>query len=75
MKQDLPALKPKQVVAALEKAGFLLKRQTGSHAILFKPGFSRPITVPIHVKDMPKGTLRAIIRQADLNVSEFLRLL
>ena len=31
MREDLPAMKPKEVIAALEKAGFELKRQTGSH--------------------------------------------
>ena len=75
MKQELPSLKPKELVAALERAGFQLKRQTGSHAILYKPGLRRPITVPLHPKDLPTGTLRAIIRQANLTVSEFLDLL
>lgn len=75
MKQDLPALKPKEVVTALEKAGFLVKRQTGSHAILYKSSIRRPLSIPMHPGDLPKGTLRAIIRQANLTVEEFLRLL
>jgi predicted RNA binding protein YcfA (HicA-like mRNA interferase family) len=75
MKQDLPSLKPKEVIAALEQAGFLIRRQTGSHAILYKPGIHRPLSIPIHPKDLPRGTLRAIIRQANLTVEEFLKLL
>jgi predicted RNA binding protein YcfA (HicA-like mRNA interferase family) len=75
MKRELPILKPKETVAALERAGFLLKRQTGSHAILYKPGTLRPISIPIHPKDLPRGTLRAIIRQANLTVEEFLKFL
>jgi predicted RNA binding protein YcfA (HicA-like mRNA interferase family) len=75
MKRDLPSLKPGELVTALEKAGFLLKRQTGSHAILYKPEIPRPISIPIHTKDLPKGTLRAIIRQSNLTVDEFLKLL
>jgi len=75
MKQELPSLKPKEVVVAPEQAGFLLKRQTGNHAILYKPGISRPISIPIHPKDMPRGTLRAIIRQANLTIEEFLKLM
>jgi len=75
MKQELPSLKPKEVISALERAGFLVKRQTGSHAILYKPDIRRPISIPIHPKDLPIGTLRAIIRQANLTVDEFLRLL
>jgi len=75
MKRELPLLKPREVVAALERAGFLLRRQTGSHAILFKSGIIRPISIPIHPKDLPRGTLRAIIRQANLTIEEFIKLL
>lgn len=75
MKQELPVLKPREVVAALERAGFVNRRQTGSHIVLYKEGLKRPITVPMHPKDLPVGTLRAIIRQANLTVGEFLGLL
>jgi len=75
MKHELPALKPREVVAALERAGFTVKRQTGSHIILYKADLKRPLTIPVHTKDLPKGTLRAIIRQANLTISEFLKLL
>ena len=75
MKRELPSLKPKELVAALERSGFLVKRQTGSHLILYKPGIPRPISIPVHTKDLPKGTLRAIIRQANLTVDEFLKLI
>lgn len=75
MKKELPALKPKEVIAALEKAGFVNKRQTGSHVIMFKPEIRRPITVPLHSKDLPAVTLHAIIRQANLNMEEFIELL
>jgi len=72
MRQELPVLKPKQVVAALEKAGFEVRRQTGSHVIMYKAGVRHPISIPQHPADLPKGTLRAIIRQAGLTVDEFL---
>jgi len=75
MKQELPSLKPREVIAALERAGFLVRRQTGSHAILYKSGVRHPVSIPIHPKDLPRGTLRAIIRQADLKIGEFLKLL
>ena len=75
MRREMPVLKPKQVVAALEKAGFELRRQTGSHVIMHKSGIRYPISVPQHPIDLPKGTLRAIIRQAGLTVDEFLGLL
>ena len=75
MSKELPSLKPKEVISALERAGFVLKRQTGSHAILYKSDIHLPITVPVHTSDLPVGTLRAIIRQANLTVNEFIGLL
>ena len=74
MGRELPILKPKQVVVALEKAGFEVKRQTGSHVILYKSGIRHPISIPQHPGDLPKGTLRAIIRQAGLTIEESLGL-
>jgi predicted RNA binding protein YcfA (HicA-like mRNA interferase family) len=73
--KKLPTLKPKQVVDALLRAGFSIRRQTGSHVILFKSGLNRPITVPVYTNDIPQGTLRAIIRQAGLTIEEFIELL
>ena len=75
MTRGLPVLQSKEIIKALERGGFILKRQTGSHAILYKPGLLRPVSVPVHTFDMPAGTLRAIIRQANLTVDEFLDLL
>jgi predicted RNA binding protein YcfA (HicA-like mRNA interferase family) len=75
MKKELPSLKPKELLAVLEHAGFSVKRYTGSHAILYKKGIPRPVSIPIHPKDLPRGTLRAITRQANLTIDEFLNLL
>ena len=74
MRQELPVLKPREVVAALEKAGFEVKRQTGSHVIMYKSGVRRPISIPQHPGDLPKGTVRAIIREAGLTKEEFMKL-
>ncbi|MFQ5924644.1 MAG: type II toxin-antitoxin system HicA family toxin [Dehalococcoidia bacterium] len=71
----MPVLKPKEVVAALERAGFEIRRHTGSHVIMYKPDLRRPISVPQHPRDLPKGTIRAIIREAGLTVEEFMKLL
>ena len=75
MSAKLPVLKPGEVISALEKVGFSVKRQTGSHTVLFKPGIPRPITVPVHTGDVPTGALRAIIRQSNLTIDEFVDLL
>jgi len=72
----LPSVKAEEILSALLKAGFYIHHQTGSHARLFhktKPDLK--ITVPIHSKDIPKGTLKRILKQADLSTEEFLKLL
>jgi len=71
----LPVVSGIDVVKALAKAGYELDHQTGSHMILRRkePPHLR-ITVPNH-KEIAKGTLRAIIRESDLTVEEFVRLL
>ncbi|MBI4440289.1 type II toxin-antitoxin system HicA family toxin [Candidatus Woesearchaeota archaeon] len=64
-----------RVVKALFKIGYRVDHQTGSHIILRlnKPPFRR-LTVPQH-KDLARGTLRAIIKQAGLTREEFFDLL
>jgi len=70
----LPTLKPREMVAALERAGFYQQvRQRGSHLQLKKGNLL--VTVPMHAGDLNPGTLRSIIRQARLTVDEFLDLL
>jgi predicted RNA binding protein YcfA (HicA-like mRNA interferase family) len=62
-------------VKALERIGYVFDHQRGSHIVLrhIDPPHRR-ITVPDH-REVAKGTLRAIIRQAGLTVDEFLQLL
>lgn len=73
---SLPVIKPREVINALLRGGFYLHHQTGSHArLIHKTRADLRVTVPTHSKDIPKGTLRRIIRQAGLTVDEFLQLL
>ena len=58
----------------MEKAGFYIKRQKGSHIILCRDEPFGEVVVPNH-KNLDKGTLRAIIRQVGLDVDEFIELL
>lgn len=69
----LPALKPKEVIHALERAGFVFERQKGSHRIYVKD--SRGVVVPYHSQDLRQGTLKHIIKQSGLELKEFLELL
>ena len=67
----LPALRPADVVAALKRAGFVEKRQKGSHVILWHARQRRTTIVALHGRDMPGPTLRQILRQAGLSEDEF----
>ncbi|MBI5191284.1 MAG: type II toxin-antitoxin system HicA family toxin [Nitrospirae bacterium] len=70
----LPAVSGKEICKALERAGYFMDYRTGSHIILRNenPPYRR-LTVPNH-KDVAKGTLRSIMRQAGLTVDEFIEL-
>jgi len=68
---SLPVVSGRDVVTALEKIGYVVDRQRGSHMILRQQDPPhRRLTVPDH-KEVAKGTLRAIIRQVGLTVEEF----
>lgn len=69
----LPVVSGKQTCKILEKIGFLVDHQTGSHIILRnkRPPYRR-LTIPNH-KEIAKGTLRAVIRQAGITVEEFVK--
>lgn len=69
----LRALKPREVLAALLKAGFVEYRQSGSHKVLVKGELQ--VILPMHSKDMKKGTLHRVIQDAGLDVEEFLKYL
>ena len=69
----LPGLKPREVVTALERAGFKLIRQRGSHRIYVKG--TTGVTVPWHPGDLRRATLHQIIKQSGLTLDEFLKLL
>ncbi len=69
-------LKPKEVIRALEKAGFYIHETTGSHVQLKHPQKPGRITVPCHERfDLPKHIIKSIIRQAGLTNREFFDLL
>ncbi len=71
----LPVVSGQKVVKALSKIGYEFDHQTGSHIILRqRDPPHRRLTIPKH-KEIAKGTLRAIIKQAGLTVNEFVKLL
>jgi predicted RNA binding protein YcfA (HicA-like mRNA interferase family) len=72
----LPSLRPRDVIRALERAGFVVVRTSGSHCrLIHRQDAARAVTIPIHNEDLKRGTLRGIIAQAGLTVPQFIALL
>lgn len=70
----LPALKAAQILRILFGLGFQAKRKQGSHLILAKN--DKRVVIPIHEgRNISKGTLLNIIKQAGLDKKEFLKIL
>jgi predicted RNA binding protein YcfA (HicA-like mRNA interferase family) len=70
----LPRVSGKETVAVLERLGFRVRRQRGSHIVLRWDNPFAQTVVPDHV-ELDRGTLRAILRQADVTVERFKELL
>ncbi|HBO42577.1 MAG TPA: hypothetical protein DD670_01305 [Planctomycetaceae bacterium] len=66
---SLPAVDGRQAIRAFEKLGFSVVRIQGSHHIMEKAGHRYVLSVPVH-----RGTLRSVIRAADITVEEFVGL-
>jgi predicted RNA binding protein YcfA (HicA-like mRNA interferase family) len=60
-------MKPKELIKILEMNGFIFARQTGSHAI-YKNKDKLMAVVPIHNRDIPKGTLHSILKDAQVTL-------
>ncbi|HEY5608859.1 MAG TPA: type II toxin-antitoxin system HicA family toxin [Alphaproteobacteria bacterium] len=68
----LPTLTARQVMRALERAGFVLARSRGSHHKFVFPGRpERFAIVPNHPGDLKRPVVRSIIKQAGMTESEF----
>ena len=68
----LPVLSAREDIQKLKKSGFVFDRHAkGSHEIYYDSTTHRRTVVPNHPRDIPKGTLKAIIKEAGLTVEEF----
>lgn len=66
----------KAVVRALERGGFIIHRQRGSHVLLQHPETGATALVPVHGnRDLPLGTLQNILRRSGLTTEELTALL
>jgi predicted RNA binding protein YcfA (HicA-like mRNA interferase family) len=70
----LPVISGRECVKALGRVGFRFRRQDGSHIVLRRDDPFGQVVVPDH-RELDRGTLRAIVRQAGLSVNEFVGLL
>jgi predicted RNA binding protein YcfA (HicA-like mRNA interferase family) len=70
-----PVVNGPECIRALQKAGFVIKRQKGDHVIMKRVNPPARVTVPNHRKDLKPGTLHEIIKEAGLTVDEFIQLL
>ena len=69
----LAGFRYREIARRLRILGFAFYRQAaGSHEIWFNPNSNRYTTIPNHPGDMPEGTLRAILRQAGIELDDFL---
>jgi Predicted periplasmic or secreted lipoprotein len=72
--QRLPSLTSAELIRALEQAGFHIVRQTGSHVIMHKKGFSA-FPVPKHTKELKRSLQTQIIKEAGFAIEEFSKFL
>jgi len=65
----------RKIIQLLKQFGFTFYRQaSGSHEIWYNPQTKRYTTIPNHPGVMPEGTLRAILKQAGVDVDEFIKM-
>ena len=63
----IPSLTPRDVIRILKKKGFVLDRIRGSHHIYYHPKLKKRVVVPLHKKDLPRGLLLEILKQAGID--------
>lgn len=63
----LPAMTPREIIKLLEDRGFVLDRVKGSHHIYLQAETGLRAVVPMHKKDLPRGTMMSILKQAGID--------
>ncbi len=75
MMSRLPTVKPRQLIGVLERVGFQVDHQTGSHVVLWRESDGRRVVIPLHNRDLGRGLTLRIIKSAGLTRDEFVELL
>jgi len=71
----LPTVTPRQMIQVLQRAGFEIDHQTGSHVVLRRVSDGQRIVVPMHNRDLGRGLTLQIVKSAGLSRDEFVELL
>ncbi|MGH9775043.1 MAG: type II toxin-antitoxin system HicA family toxin [Candidatus Acidiferrales bacterium] len=71
----LPGVKPREVIQFLAESGFVLDHVSGSHFVYYHPTSKRRAVVPRHNRDIPKGTLLSLLREAGFSREQLIRFL
>jgi predicted RNA binding protein YcfA (HicA-like mRNA interferase family) len=75
MTTKLPSVRSRQVIRFLEENGFVLDHTSGSHFIFYQASSRRRAVVPRHNRDIPKGTLMSLLREAGFSREELIAFL
>jgi len=69
----LPVLTPKKLIKKLERVGFLKDHTSGSHIIMYHPKSKKRAVVPYHLKEIKRGTLNSLLKEAGVSREEILK--
>ena len=69
----MPLLSGREAARVFERAGFVFDHQRGSHMIYYREADGRHLSIPDH-RQLGRGILRKLIRQAGLTPEQFVRL-
>mgnify|MGYP001575630642 CR=1 FL=1 len=61
-------MNPRKLIQLLRRNGFVFLRQSGSHAIFKNEMKNIKVVIPIHNKNIPRGTLHAILKDAEIKI-------
>lgn len=70
----VPVVKPKEVIKALKKLGFVLDHVSGSHHVMYNFEKKLRASVPYHNKPLKRKTLSGILKESKMSVEELKKL-
>ena len=70
----LPVISGADAIRAFERAGWVRRHQVGSHVTMEKEGMTPTLSIPLH-RELGRGLLRSLLRDADMTAKEFTDLL